>query len=484
MPLSYYIKNRVIDYVIDYDYDEDLRLDKNKIKELLDNIYNCCINGNIGKDERHYKKIHKKNVNVKYPITTDIKFRDINYKYSDNTEEIEKKILAIYDKTNNLTPNFFLRSYFNEVCNALIAFDEDDNIYTILTYIYNVEEDCIEVHALWSNIRGGGGGIMMNFLINAIKCGISLCSNPANYKRKIILHSVNHEDTIDFYEKFDFIDDNNLFFTRQLSVGSLDLNGEREILEDLDLDKLDQEKKKLYRNFERNNKNINNLNNKLQYLENDLKYLSNITTRGEIDKTKNEIENLRGQQINVMDKLIQVLNKIIEIERIEIEYKAQLYNILSLLTHENTRIEIEYKAQRYNIFLTDDDIRDDTLDDYTKNFLDKIIDKKKTLDLDKLDELIIKETSENNDFFKFVIQYLNNNGYNGKDMERFVLPGVYYEIDEEKDKVNSELKLVKKLIEMKENSGGRIHKKQRKTRRKSNKKNKLKRKINKSKKHY
>ena len=109
MPLSYYIKNRVIDYDIDYDYDEDLDPDKKKIKELLDNIYTCCINGNIGKDEYHYKKINRKNLN--YRITNDIKFTDINGKYSDDTEEnnleIEKKILAIYDKTNNLTSDFF-----------------------------------------------------------------------------------------------------------------------------------------------------------------------------------------------------------------------------------------------------------------------------------------------------------------------------------------------------------------------------------------
>ena len=201
--------------------------------------------------------------------------------------------------------------------------------------------------------------------------------------------------------------------------------------------------------------------------------LSNIT---EIDETKSEIEKLRIQQISVIDKLIQVLNKIIEIKRIEIEYKAELYDILSLLTY--------------------DDTRDDTLDDDTKqkkNILGKIIiteKNKKKLHFGKFDEFIntIKETSENNDFFKFVIQYLNNNDYNGKDMERVVLTGVYYDIQEEENKINSELKLVKKLVkklvEMKENSGGSIHKKQRRTRRKPNKKNKLKRKINKSKKHY
>jgi hypothetical protein len=447
MPLSYYIKNRIIDH--DY-VDDDKKL---QIKELLDNIYTCCINGNIGKDEYHYKKINRKNLN--YRITNDIKFTDINGKYSDDIEknnlEIKKKILAVYDKKKILSSKFLSYSYFNEEYNALIAFDDNDDIYTILTYYYNVEKDCIEVHALWSNI--GGGGIMMNFLINAIKCGISLCSNPANYKRELILYSVDDENTIDFYKKFNFIDNyGKRFFTRELSVGSVDLNvgsvdlnGEREILEDLD-----KEKNELYEEFEENNNSINNLNNKLQNLNNDLQYLSNITTRGEIDKTKNEIENLRGQQINVMDKLIQVLNKMIEIEQIEIKYKTELYDIL-----DNTEI-------RDKITITE------------KN--------NKNLHFDKLINTI-KETSGNNDFFKFVIQYLNNNlNYNRMDINR-VLTGVHYEIEEEKEKRN-ELKLVKKLIKMKENSGGSIHKKQRKTRRKPNKKNKLTGKINKSKKHY
>jgi hypothetical protein len=90
MPLSYYIKNRIIDY---YEY-ENLHHEKQKqIQELLDNIYTCCINGNIGKDEYHYKKIHK---TTTYPITTDIKFTDINGKY--NYFEIIKKISDISDK--------------------------------------------------------------------------------------------------------------------------------------------------------------------------------------------------------------------------------------------------------------------------------------------------------------------------------------------------------------------------------------------------
>jgi hypothetical protein len=53
MPLSYYIKNRIINYG---EY-ENLDHEKQKqIQELLDNIYTCCINGNISQ----IKEINRK----------------------------------------------------------------------------------------------------------------------------------------------------------------------------------------------------------------------------------------------------------------------------------------------------------------------------------------------------------------------------------------------------------------------------------------
>ena len=60
MSFAYYIKNRVIDYN-NYNYVDHEK--RKQIQELLDNIYTCCINGNIGKDKYHYKKIHKTNKN-------------------------------------------------------------------------------------------------------------------------------------------------------------------------------------------------------------------------------------------------------------------------------------------------------------------------------------------------------------------------------------------------------------------------------------
>jgi chromosome segregation ATPase len=113
----------------------------------------------------------------------------------------------------------------------------------------------------------------MNFLINAIKCGISLCSNPSKYKRELFLYSIDH--AIGFYEKFNFVDtDGERNFTRELSVGSIDLNDEAGVLKDSD-----EEKNNFYKKFEEseqkfkdNENKIERLNDKLQNLNKDLQY--------------------------------------------------------------------------------------------------------------------------------------------------------------------------------------------------------------------
>jgi hypothetical protein len=424
MPLSYYIKNRIINYG---EY-ENLHDEKQKqIQELLDNIYTCCINGNIGKDEYHYKKIHK---TTTYPITTDIKFTDINGKYTNL--EIQNKISDISGKKKGNLSQFLLYSYFIQKNSALIAFDDNDTIYTILIYYYNTEKDCIEVDAIWSDQTGGGGGIMMNFLINAIKCGISLCSNPSKYKRVLALYSIDDENTIDFYKKFSFIDNGQRKFTRELSVGSIDLN-------DADLD---EERDIFYRELEENENNIIKLNDKLQFLNKDLQYLSNTTTIREIETTKNEIKDLRERQIQILDKLT-------ELEESHIEFMSKFY---SLLENKEILDKITFTERGY-----------------------------KKLDFGKLIKLIntIKETSDNDDFLKLVKQYLNKNKYyDGMEIAR-VLTGVFYEIKDEKKIIKNIKKLKKEkeesILTGKEGSGG-SRRTRRRRRNKSNKRNKSKKK--------
>jgi hypothetical protein len=231
MSFSYYIKNRDIDYPT-YSYiDEDKQ---KEIKELLDNIYTCCINGNIGRNEYYYRKIHRKN--AKYVIPTDIKFKNINGKYSSGTVYNDAVIKQRFstmkeDKEEVFGSKYLQDSYFRQENSALISFDKDDNIYTILTFSYNINYNCIEIDTFWSNL--GGGGIMMNFLINAVKCGISLCSNAKKYNNKILVYSTDDKETIKFYKKFNFIDeDDSLTFIRDLSLDSFDSIPNKEVLEE------------------------------------------------------------------------------------------------------------------------------------------------------------------------------------------------------------------------------------------------------------
>lgn len=413
MAFSYYIKNRVKDI---HNYPSINQDKKHQIKELLDNIYTCCINGNIGRDDYAYRKIHRKNLS--YTIPTDIKFKDIYGKYSDNpqinNDVIRDKIIQNKDieKTKILSPKFLYDSYLEEENTTLFAFDDNDNIYSILTFFYNIYKDCIEIQAFWSNT---GGGIIMNYLINAIKCGISLCSNPSEYNRELILYSVDEEGTKKFYKKFKFIEENEQLqvFSRELSVNSVDdLSDEIENLKDLD-----EEKKNLVNELDKNNNSINKLKNKLENLNIDLQYLSNITTTTKIDTTKKEINNLQEQQINIIDNLIQTLNKIVDIKNIEIEMKSKLY-----------------------LLLDNKDILDEIT--FIKN-------NEKKLQYEELIEKI-KKMKEKIEFIKYVKRYFNNNKtYIGMDIER-ALTGVFYDIEDEKQEIKDELKLIKKLKKMKE----------------------------------
>lgn len=231
MSFSYYIKNRDIDYPTRIYRDED---EQKEIKELLDNIYTCCINGNIGRNEYYYRKIHRENAT--YTIPTDIKFKNINGKYFRdrvyNDAVIKQRFSTMKEDKEEVFGSEYLKdSYFRQENSALISFDKGDNIYTILTFRYNVVYNCIEIDTFWSNL--GGGGIMMNFLINAVKCGISLCSNAKKYNNKILVYSTDDDETIKFYKKFNFIDeDDSLTFIRDLSLDSFDSMPNKEVLEE------------------------------------------------------------------------------------------------------------------------------------------------------------------------------------------------------------------------------------------------------------
>ena len=336
MPLTYYIKNRVVDYLPEnIDLEDSTKI---KIKDLLDNIYNCCKRGNIGvsiqRNEYHYKKVHKKN--LKHTIPTDITFTDLDVDLSREFNYIEN--------TKQLNKDYIRRSFFKSQNIALIALDENNNIYTILTFFYNIDEECIEVDAFWSNHNNtpGGGSIMMNFLINAIKCAINLCNDPTIHTRKIILSSVLDEATINFYKNFKFVEikENTptflVPFTRNLSTGSADLN-ENEIENENDIENenenesielLKEQHQKLTEQLKPYQYNLSNVNIIIEYFqtnndnvltEDAVEYMNKNNIRSKIDIIK--LYKLYKQiydNIDEIEKKIQtVLNKIDKIEEME-----------------------------------------------------------------------------------------------------------------------------------------------------------------------
>ena len=386
MSFSYYIRNRDMDHP-KYFKDEEK---KKKIKELLDNIYECCTNGNIGKNEYKYKKINREN--PIYEIRTDIIFKDITGKYNDNVIvndlAIEEKILAIKDKKDILTSRFLNNSYFQDNNSALIAFDENDDIYTILTFYYNTGFDCIEVEAFWSN--PGGGGIIMNYLINAIKCGISRCKEPKNYKRELILYSVNVEDTKNFYRKFKFIETETQSFTRQLSLDSVDSIDYEEIsIDDEEIPKnLNKELLNLYGKLEANYNVSIAFTKTLLNLYLDKKIIDNTNTEDAINKAEKKIDILGEQKIDL-------LKRIIEIKKTKIKFISKIFDFLKNIQEENKFI-----------------------DDY-------MVDSEKVLDK-------MKELTYSTEFIEFTKEYLKINNYDGMEIER-ALTSIIHDINDEEN---------------------------------------------------
>lgn len=394
MSFSYYIRNRDMDHP-KYFKDEEK---KKKIKELLDNIYECCTNGNIGKNEYEYKKINREN--PIYEIRTDIIFEDITGKYNDNVNDndlaIGKKILAIKDKKDILTSRFLKNSYFQDNNSALIAFDENDDIYTILTFYYNTGFDCIEVEAFWSN--PGGGGIIMNYLINAIKCGISRCKEPKKYKRELILYSVDVEDTKNFYRKFKFIETETENLTRQLSLGSVDSIDDEEIsiddeeiLENLNEvipKNLNEELLNLYGKLEANYNVSIAFTKTLQNLYLDKENIDNTNTKHAIYRAQKKIDILGEQKIDL-------LKRIIEIKKTKIKFISEIFDFLKNIQEENKFI-----------------------DDY-------MVDSEKVLDK-------MKELRYSTEFIEFTKEYLEINNYDGMEIKR-ALTSIIYDINDEEN---------------------------------------------------
>ena len=158
-------------------------------KILLQKIIQCILEENL--------KIKKQNSTIDY--STDIIFQTIPDELDDRMEDRinEMDIIGI-DK------EFVKESYLNPNCVSLISI-EGRRIHTLLSFCFNADENCIEIESFCRNQRmtDGGGGTILNYLINSIKCAIYLFETQygklLEEYHKIILKSI--DTSVNYYSK-------------------------------------------------------------------------------------------------------------------------------------------------------------------------------------------------------------------------------------------------------------------------------------------
>jgi len=162
--------------------------------ELMNRIYDCIIQGKV-KQSKMYR------ANPQY-IQTGLVFEDYSttprlMDADRSAYEMNVKIMNM--KCGNLN-QFFLTDSFNSPENtSLIRFNADKSIHTLLVFGYS--QKGIEIDSVCADTKGGGG-TLINYLINAVKCGIKHCNFPRMYRRTILLFAL--PEAIDFYKKFGF----------------------------------------------------------------------------------------------------------------------------------------------------------------------------------------------------------------------------------------------------------------------------------------
>lgn len=171
-------------------------------RQLMEAIHNCCENGT-----GDFQKVHRSG--QRYPIKTDLKFQPLGY---------ENGSIILNEHTRISQPDFNILIY-NMYCgnlnqDELIAgFNWHNNcsllefilnpqgtgisLNTILVFTFKPDTSSIEVLYFCCHTRGGG--VIFNFLINAVKCGLKMCP-PGKYPREITLKAL--RDAVEFYKKY------------------------------------------------------------------------------------------------------------------------------------------------------------------------------------------------------------------------------------------------------------------------------------------
>ena len=176
------------------------RIDKIRSGELLMNYIRDCIlinNKGINKNNHENKSFDLPEIN---------KF--INFQYYHSIKYVNDEIDKLPKSILNLN---FLKDSFNDGTKSkLLSFNEHGYLDTILTYFFNDEKNCVEIHAFRSIKRGG---IILNYFINSVKCAFKMLKQKfqnahlTEFPKKICLDSINDPGLLKYYEKFNFKDD-------------------------------------------------------------------------------------------------------------------------------------------------------------------------------------------------------------------------------------------------------------------------------------
>lgn len=173
-------------------------------EELMKEIHRCCEDGT-----GDFSKIHTSRPSN--PIRTDLRFQPLeidiknNIKLKDITipKFIFDTVLILGMNCGPLNKELLTTHFYMDDNCSLLKFilntDEGTiKLDTILVFTFNSNTRSIEVLSFCCDTKGGG--VIFNFLINAVKCGLKM-STPDKYNREIILTAL--DEAIPFYEKYD-----------------------------------------------------------------------------------------------------------------------------------------------------------------------------------------------------------------------------------------------------------------------------------------
>jgi hypothetical protein len=174
-------------------------------KDLMEAIHRCCEHGT-----GEFQKVHTSGQT--HLIKTNLKFQPLGY---EKGSIILNKLTSLSEYNFNtlihgmncgdlntalLAANF----YATNTCSLLkFIYNPSEgtiNLNTLLVFRFNPETKSIEVLSFCCDkIKRGGGGVIFNFFINAVKCGLSTCT-PDKYDPLINLDAL--QSAIPFYEKY------------------------------------------------------------------------------------------------------------------------------------------------------------------------------------------------------------------------------------------------------------------------------------------